>query len=549
MVATDDGSGTAALASCNSSPSNINNDSHHGINNNRRGKKKPKETAPVIQLPEEATELYKKLGKMLPFDNMTVTIYIPTVCAGAVIGKRGATIAKIQKWAQQMAGIHSDQVRISVVHHPQSSMAGNDALGGGVPQLRSSISTRGLLFSPAEESGTSNVGNDTSGLSSPNFPSVIPFTYTELDFTDPNWTPVVVRAPTMAGMAVSATILDICVEYVLDRTQIQFIFDLPISSQNQQPASATTTTNSSVINNAHATIIGKRGQTIMTLSANSNCRIMVPPKQLKQDIVQLEGPLKECTCCLEAIANLLSFSSTELSSNTPSKTTKSTVATVPSPSLMAKNAQIRSNDNKHQCSFVVRPLPSQTKLRNIARRTETVIRKTRRNKNEFERVDPSQAEKDAMKQNTDGAGDGSTSEEETMTPVEGENATRGVGEGACSAVPWQLTIMGSSPNQVLAAWKRLEMFKIADVPEETNITMSSMQGHVGDIDEDYGDETSGGGENEDSTDRYSFSESDGIVSSSPSTETATPSKFGNCVSGRGGGGSGNRGGRRGRSNK
>jgi hypothetical protein len=132
VVATDDGGGTAAVANSDISPSNINNFSHHCINHNRRGKKKPKETVPVIQLLEEATEIYKKFGKMLPFDNMTVTTYTPTVCAGAVIGKRGATIAKIQKWALQIAGICSDQVRFSVVQHPQSSIAGNDTLGGGV---------------------------------------------------------------------------------------------------------------------------------------------------------------------------------------------------------------------------------------------------------------------------------------------------------------------------------------------------------------------------------------------------------------------------------
>jgi hypothetical protein len=56
-----------------------------------------------------------------------------------------------------------------------------------------------------------------------------------------------------------------------------------------------------------------------------------------------------------------------------------------------------------------------------------------------------------------------------------------------------------------------------------------MHGHVGDIDEDYGDETSGGGENENSTDRYSFSESDGIGSSPPSTETFAASVKANIV--------------------
>ncbi|KAG7351504.1 KH domain containing protein [Nitzschia inconspicua] len=589
---------------------------------NRRGKKastKPnKEVVPVIQIPEETTNLYKKLGRSLPFDNMTVTAYIPTVCVGAVIGKKGTTIAKMQKWAQQLAGIHSDQVRISVVHHPHSL-----ALGGGDVQQQQQ------QFSPSPTKGMASVvvSDETiqqhqqktpTSTASPSAPmmspsnttaaaaaaaAVIPFTYTELDFSDANWTPVVIRAPTMAGLVVSATILDICLEYVMDRNQIQYIFDLPISSQNQQqqpttppPSTTTPTTSSSVVNNAHATIIGKRGQTIMTLSANSNCRIMVPPKQLKHDVVQLEGPLRECTTCLEAIANLLSISAGDSpktahnKSNTNSNNNNNNTATTTTPSnnnnnnkSIAKNAQIRSNDNKYQCSFVVRPLPSQTKLRNIARRTETVIRKTRRNKADFDDTTmTSLVEKDSTKNNNNNTnsnnsgntGGGAALGRDDATPT-GDSVSSDVVVGVVAAaetssgrIPWQLTILGSSPRQVRAASKRLEMFKIADVPQETNINMigpdNSNNGmddddcgggdddDDDDDDDDEGDDYmsgTGAGENDDGTDRYSDSES-GAAASAPSLSTSTgfttPVK-----AGRGGGGgsaSSVRGGRRNRSN-
>jgi predicted RNA-binding protein YlqC (UPF0109 family) len=582
--------GTSPTTPFNSSPnmSSTTTPSGNTINIRRGNKKsKPKESVPVVQIPEETTNLYKKLGQTLPFDNMTVTIYIPTVCVGAVIGKKGATIAKIQKWAQQLAGIHSDQVRISVVHHPQSLAAGGAGAGAGAfagdqqpfsPIARGGLAlaeevgaVAGVAASPSTPINPSNPGSATgsatgsTGFSSPGNPAVIPFTYTELDFTDTNWTPVVIRAPTMAGLVVSATILDICLEYVLDRTQIQYIFDLPISSQNQQTTSGNGAS-SSVVNNAHATIIGKRGQTIMTLSANSNCRIMVPPKQLKHDIVQLEGPLKECTSCLEAISSLLSSSLGD-SPNTPNKSTiiissssannqvNNSGATTPSSASksIAKNAQIRSNDNKYQCSFVVRPLPSQTKLRNIARRTETVIRKTRRNKSDFEDAPASSAEKTATKKNSNmGKPDTSSSEDvvgdetpHTESAVTAEGLTSSaaaaadVAEGVSGSVPWQLTISGSSPNQVRAASKRLEMFKIADVPDETNINMNVATDDGTETD-DADDLSATGGDNEEGTDRYSDSEG-GAASSPPSAGISTPGRSG------GGRGSANRS-RRNRSN-
>ena len=45
------------------------------------------------------------------------------------------------------------------------------------------------------------------------------------------------------------------------------IFDLPIGRQR------------------HASIVGKRGLTLQQLSASANCRIWVPPKELKLDVV------------------------------------------------------------------------------------------------------------------------------------------------------------------------------------------------------------------------------------------------------------------------
>jgi hypothetical protein len=376
---------------------------------------------------------------------MTVTIYIPTVCVGALIGRKGQTIGQMQKQAQQLAGSQSDQVKISIVHHP-----GNAAEHGTSPPS-----------APAAAPNTPTAGTPFGAAMT---------TYTELDFSDPAWTPVVIHAHSMACLYICAAILDICIEWVTDRTQIQYIFDLPISSGSIGGGSGSPSV-SSVINNAHATIIGKRGQTLMALSANTGCRIMVPPKQLHHNVVQLEGPLQECTSCLEAIAHLLNARDVDaLSGQTSPKDAGKSIA---------KNAQIRSQDNRFQVSFLVMPLPSQTKLRNIARRTETVIRKKRLTKAALEGIANTISAVAAKKQRAVGkATTEGVTDVENVAAVEAASSADSAHAAAAAAttttsnaVPWQLTILGSNANQVIAARKKLKPFLIKNVEEETNIEL------------------------------------------------------------------------------
>jgi KH domain len=201
-------------------------------------------------------------SSVLLHSQVTLTCYIPTSSVGAVIGRRGSTILQIQRHAQQVGG-NSGPVRVSIVGHEDED---------------------------------------------------VPYTYSELDWSSPHWTPVVIRASPCAALAAGQRLW----ETVGDMDEV--VLDFPLARTK------------------HASLIGKRGLVLANLSADTSVRIMVPAKEVRHDIVQLEGDLENVAKCLSKILQLFDVK--------------------PPP------ATIRLDQ-----------LPSQTKLRNVARKTETTIRK------------------------------------------------------------------------------------------------------------------------------------------------------------------------------
>ena len=210
---------------------------------------------------EEILQSIAAKSSILSHPQVTLTCYIPTSSVGAVIGRRGSTILQIQRHAQQVGG--NGPVRVSIVGHDE---------------------------------------ND------------VPYTYSELDWSSPHWTPVVIRATPCAALAAGQRMLEIVGE--LD----EVVLDFPLSR------------------NKHASLIGKRGLVLANLSADTSVRIMVPAKEVRHDIVQLEGELGNVRKCLDKILQLCE--------------------TKPPPATLR-----------------LEQLPSQTKLRNVSRKTETTIRK------------------------------------------------------------------------------------------------------------------------------------------------------------------------------
>ncbi len=214
---------------------------------------------------------------------VTLTCYIPAKTKSAVIGRKGTTIAQIQKQAQ-LAG--NGPVRVSIV--------GQEPEDGDM--------------------------------------SSVPYTYSELDWSSPYWTPVVIRADPCAALAAAQQLEDLVDE--LD----EVIMDVPISRMK------------------HASLIGKRGVVLANLSADTQVRIMVPRRDLRHDVIQLEGDLEKVKLCLEKVLTILSDK-------------RKNNITNPRP------AAEKTTDDPMTGLVTVATLPSMNKLRNVSRKTETIIKR------------------------------------------------------------------------------------------------------------------------------------------------------------------------------
>lgn len=203
---------------------------------------------------------------------VTLTCYIPSQAVGAVIGRRGSTIAQIQRQAQQYGN-----VRVSIVGHDDTSES-------------------------------------------------IPYTHTQLDWSSADWTPVVMRGDPCAALCAAQRLRDYAGGDLDD-----VVLDVPLNRGN------------------FSKLIGKRGMVLAGLSADTNVRIMVPQRAMRVDLIQLEGELDNCTVCFGKIVVLLSA----LKKNSPGE------------------------ENTVSASITVPTLPSQTKLRVVARKTETSLQKKR----------------------------------------------------------------------------------------------------------------------------------------------------------------------------
>lgn len=229
----------------------------------------------------EVLESIGAKASILLHPQVTLTCYIPTHCVGAVIGRRGSTIVQIQKHAQQVGG-SAGPVRVSIVGHDES-----------------------------EEQ--------------------LPYTYSDLDWSSPHWTPVVIRADPCGALAAAQRLQDIVEE--LD----EVVLDIPLSRTK------------------HFCLIGKRGLVLANLSADTQVRIMIPRRELRHDVVQLEGDLPNVQTCLEKIL------------------------------CLASNDR-KANPKPNQGIVNVSVLPSQTKLRNVGRKTETVIKKKKLEGDEWQLI-------------------------------------------------------------------------------------------------------------------------------------------------------------------
>jgi hypothetical protein len=348
----------------------------------------------------------------LPVPQLTMTLYIPTMCVGAVIGRRGSTIAQIQKQAQQLAP-NAPPVRVSIVGHHTSNVATatTTAYGSeGEGKVEEALTHHPSPGGPTTTSPPTPIPTTTTALQPPTsppppndatttattattatttitatpgdlHPSSVPYTYTPLDWSDPAWTPVVIRADPAAALHVAQKLEPLCRHYNTN------------TNTNSMTSSAATAAAAGCLQDTivdvpigrqrHAAIVGKRGVTLMQLSADHQTRIWVPPKELKLDVLQLEGPLDHCVATLKALTLLLAHGGgtggdNTYNTNTYNHNTYNTNAS----STSTNNHNNKSHKATHQVQITVGQLPSGTKLRSVGRKTDTLIKKKKMDKDD-----------------------------------------------------------------------------------------------------------------------------------------------------------------------
>ncbi|MGK3754958.1 MAG: hypothetical protein ACI8RD_007267, partial [Bacillariaceae sp.] len=372
----------------------------------------------------------------------------------------------------------------------------------------------------------------------------VPPTYTELDFTNPQWTPVVIRADPVAAMYAANAVDEICCpEYVPDRKHLVYIIDLPVPAVGGGGGGGNRDSYNNNSSLRHASIVGKRGNTLVQLSADHQCRIMVPPKQLGHNVIQLEAPLQECCSCLDAIAAKL-----QLGSNSNYTTATTTAATTnnsgseekelhngpkisTSPSKNSKNSTTNNNNNKanpnskptnnFSITLVIQPLPSQTKLRNIARKTETKILKKRMSKYQQQKHQeqhpqhqqqhsekpqkPSEDNNEVEQQQQQQQQDVQEDREQEPELQSGESDTKDKNPES-----WRLTIVANTEKK---ATKALEMLKVLNTKGyEVDVVKPVSESNRGNVCD---------GSTHSTGDRDDINESAGTTAASAETATAT----------------------------
>lgn len=277
---------------------------------------------------------------------ITLTCYIPSNCVGAVIGKRGSTIAQIQRQSQQV-GTSSGPVRLSIVGRHMDASGTNTTTTttlSGTDMLALSSESSTLEQSPIPQQQKLKQHNVTTAIT-PSGTSSVPYTYSELDWSSPNWTPVVVRADPCATLMAAEILRD----KVGDLDDV--VMDVPLGRSK------------------HAAVVGRRGFVLANLSADTNVRIMVPRRELRHDIIQLEGDLDNVKQCLDRILVIIS----ENIGNKKGKAANSNSTN--NNTASRQQAQDSKSDESISVVLNLPSLPSQTKLRSVGKKTNTLIKK------------------------------------------------------------------------------------------------------------------------------------------------------------------------------
>lgn len=178
--------------------------------------------------------ILRQSGIAHPQQQVTLTCYIPPSKVGAVIGRGGRSILGIQREASRRSFNHPSPVRMSIVGTTPSS-------GNAPSEAEKDDENDNNQHQSAQVSASSST---SAPLPAPNSHQIQ---------TDPYWTPVIIRGDPCGAFAAASLLLPL-----IDNEMDDVVLDIPIHRSR------------------HSAIIGRRGNTIASLSADYNVRIMVP---------------------------------------------------------------------------------------------------------------------------------------------------------------------------------------------------------------------------------------------------------------------------------
>ncbi|GKZ00171.1 hypothetical protein MPSEU_000970300 [Mayamaea pseudoterrestris] len=358
--------------------------------------------------------------------SLTLTLYVPSACVGALIGRKGATMVELQTFAAKYSTT-SQPVRISVVHGTNQQQQQDQA---------SSNNTNSKTAAPAPADAQQN----HAALPSSSIP-----THTPPDLFNPHWTPVVVKADAKAclaaGLAVQSHVAaaaavasaasssnhhNECCDN--DNCDDDVVLDVPVARTK------------------HSAMVGKRGVLLANASADFGVRIMVPAKQASNNmnVIQLEGKLVNVISCLERLMSIaVTIKGTVNNNNTvAAATTKkqgSNAAAASTPSGTSPETAVESNDgpaplHQHQATITLAVCPALAKVRSIVRKTDTIVKR----------------KQVPAASNAPLASEEAMVDEETINDA--DNATTDSKVTSSTAVfSWELTVSGNTHESVQAA--------------------------------------------------------------------------------------------------
>lgn len=301
-----------------------------------------------------------------PSQQVTLTCYIPPYRVGAVIGRRGATILHIQREAAKQSRGHSSAVRVSVMgSHVTLDHSNNLHINNN--------------------DGNTNTGNTSNSQSNTTNEEK-----KNVESNSDEWTPVVIRG-------------DPCGAFAAAKLLVPLLSTGPASGEeNNSDVMDDVVLDIPIHRSRHAAIIGRKGLTIATISADHNVRIMVPHRVSANEdtsnkqihIVQLEGQLDQVIeCCAHMLSIVCSNSSQNSysSTHTNNNVTQNGSSNIKSETASSNEANSNATENNSPSSnvkpkkFIESSIAvpgninlSLTRIKQIGKSTNTVIRRRKK---------------------------------------------------------------------------------------------------------------------------------------------------------------------------